>query len=284
MRVRATLAAFLVAGLLSGSVLLSGCSGASGDDTVIVAGSTTIMPIAEVAAEEFMNRYPDTAVLVSGMGSSAGIEAVTVGTADIGTSSRNLKENEDQGLVDTPIAYDGIAVIVNPENPINEITSQQLRDIYRGKIINWKEVGGEDLPIDLINRDESSGTRDAFTAAVMGDASFDVGAVILPGTGQVREVVSRSRGAIGYISVGFVMPRFGTDPVTALILDGIAPTDDNVASGLYPVSRVLHFFTNGRPEGLAKKYIDYVLSPEVQEGAVIEAGYLPISVGEAGQR
>jgi len=223
-----------------------------------------------------MSENDGTAVLVSGMGSSAGIEAVTSGTADIGTSSRELHDGEGEGLVDIPIAYDGIAAIVNPNNPIDALTTDQLRDIYAGEITNWSEIGGEDIPIDLINRDESSGTRDAFASHVMGDKRFDVGAVILPGTGQVREVVARSRGAIGYISVGFVDPRFGTQPVKALVLDGIEPTDANVANGSYPISRVLHFFTNGQPEGAVLQYIKYVLSPEVQQGAVIEAGYLPV--------
>jgi len=224
-----------------------------------------------------MKANEGTTVLVSGMGSSAGIEAVSLGTAEIGTSSRGLKDNESRELVDIPIAYDGIAVIVNPDNPIREITSRELRGIYEGTITNWSELGGEDIRIDVINRDEASGTRDAFATVIMKDTKFKVGAVILPGTGQVREVVARSRGAVGYISVGFVEPRFGTRPVKALVLDGIEPTEANVATGDYPISRTLHFFTLGKPEGLTKQYIDYVLSDEVQQGAVVEAGYLPVS-------
>ena len=231
-----------------------------------------------------MARNEGESVLVSGMGSSAGIEAVMTGTAEIGTSSRNLKDGEGEGLVDIPIAYDGIAVIVNPNNPVNEVTLDQLRDIYAGIITNWSELGGGDLPIDLVNRDEASGTRDAFAKTVMGDTPFDVGAVILPGTGQVREVVSRARGAIGYISVGFVDPRFGTAPVKALILDGIPATDESVASGEYPISRVLHFFTMGQPEGLTKEYIDYVLSDDVQNRIVVEAGFLPVSIRQGGSK
>ena len=249
-------------------------------ESITVAGSTTVLPIAEVAAEEFMKANPGTAILVSGMGSSAGIEAATSGTADIGTSSRKLKDTESKDLVDTPIAHDGIAIIVNVDNPVSKLTTEQLRDIYSGVITNWREVGGNDIPIDLINRDESSGTRDAFTGAIMDDTPYDIGAVILPGTGQVREVVTRSKGAIGYISVGFVSSRFGTKPVKAIVLDDIEPTEDNVANGTYPISRVLHFFTLGEPEGLTKRYIDYVLSEAVQQGAVIEAGYIPIAAAQ----
>jgi len=264
------------------ALCITGCSSDAVDYTISVAGSTTILPIAEVAGEEYMTAFPGTHILVSGMGSSAGIEAVTNGTADIGTSSRNLKPTESDELVDTPIAHDGIAVIVNSKNPVTDITTEQLRAIYTGEITNWSELGGDDIDIDVINRDEASGTRDAFAQAVMDDERFFVGAVILPGTGQVREVVSRSRGAIGYISVGFVKPRFGTSPVKALVLDGVAPTDENVESGDYPISRVLHFFTLGQPEGLTKEYIDFVLSDTVQQGAVIEAGYLPIANKKGG--
>ncbi|MCL2024521.1 MAG: phosphate ABC transporter substrate-binding protein [Coriobacteriia bacterium] len=275
---RLLLTPFVLIGFLAAATpFLTGCSDYGYLESVTVAGSTTILPIAEVAAEKFVQSTPDASVLVSGMGSSAGIEAVSTGTADIGTSSRHLRPNESHDLVDIPIAYDGIAVIVNLSNPIDELTTEQLRDIYGGAITNWREVGGDDIPIDLINRDEASGTRDAFTEAVMDDTPFDVGAVILPGTGQVREVVTRSAGAIGYISVGFVSPRFGTNPVKALVIDGVDPTRENVGNGVYPISRTLHFFTLGEPDGLTKRYIEYVLSDAVQFGAVVDAGYIPVT-------
>ncbi len=163
------------------------------------------------------------------MGSSAGIEAVSAGTSDIGTASRDLKEEEQGlGLVDTPIAFDGIAVIVNPDNPVDALTTDQLRQVFSGEVKNWSELGGEDRPINLVNRDEASGTREAFKKIVMGeDARFDRSAVVLPGTGQVRDVVARSRGAIGYISVGFVEPRFTDTRVKALNVDGVVPSEDD---------------------------------------------------------
>lgn len=236
------------------------------------------MPIAEQAAEEYMAANEGISVLVSGMGSSAGIEQVSKGSADVATSSRDLKDEEQSlGLIDTPIAHDGIAAIVNPKNPVKSLTTQQLRAIFAGEITNWSEVGGKNIPIDLINRDEASGTREAFAKAIMDETSFEIGAVILPGTGQVREVVSRAEGAIGYISIGFVEPRFVKTSVQALDIDGIAATEENVANGSYPISRILHLFTKGEPMGLAKKYIDFVLSDAVQKGAVIDAGFVPIS-------
>lgn len=252
----------------------------------MVTGSTTLLPIAEIAGEQFSDANSDVDVLVSGVGSSAGIEAVAAGTSQIGTSSRDLKDEEkDLGLVDTPVAYDGIAVIVNPANRVKALTSDQLRDIFAGKITNWREVGGKDFPIDLVNRDEASGTREAFKKIVMGeDAKFDRSAAVLPGTGQVRDVVSRSEGAVGYISVGFVEPRYSARPVKALTIDGIEPSAATVADGSYPIRRLLHFFTKGPAEGLAKEYIDYVLSSEVQNGVVVDAGFIPITAGEQGDK
>lgn len=266
--------------LLLLALSLAGCGRNGGtSDQLIVTGSTTILPIAEQAAEGFQEENPGTSVLVSGLGSSAGIEAVSSGTGDIGTASRDLKDEEkDLGLVDTPIAFDGIAVIVNPANRVEGLTLEELRDIFSGEITNWSQVGGEDRDIDLVNRDEASGTREAFKKIVMGeDAKFDRSAVVLPGTGQVRDVVARSQGAIGYISVGFVEPRFTNTRVKALTVDGIEPSEATVMSKEYPISRTLHFFTKGKPHGLTKRYIDFVLSDDVQQGVVVDAGFVPVS-------
>lgn len=260
---------------------MSGCAkNRAAYKKVIVSGSTTILPIAEQAAEGFMQANPGTLVLVSGLGSSAGIEAVSAGTADIGTSSRDLKPEEQKlGLVDTPIAYDGIAVIVSPGNPVSGLTTEQLRKIFSGQITNWSQVGGEDRPIDVVNRDEASGTREAFKKIVMADASFDPYAAVLPGTGQVRDVVARAQGAIGYISAGFVAPRFTNVQVKALKVDGVAPDEKTIASGAYPIGRKLHFFTKGEPTGVTKEFVDYVLSDEVQKGVVVDAGFIPVAEG-----
>lgn len=259
-----------------------GCARSGGNtEQVIVTGSTTILPITEEARESFEAANPGASVLVSGLGSSAGIEAVSTGTSDIGTSSRDLKEEEETlGLVDIPIAFDGIAVIVNPDNPVEELTLDQLRDIFAGKITNWNQVGGEDREIDLVNRDEASGTREAFNKIVMGDESrFDRYAVVLPGTGQVRDVVARTPSAVGYISVGFVEPRFTDTRVKALRIEGVVPSEATVASKEYPIARTLHFFTKGEATGLTKEFIDYVLSDEVQKGVVVEAGFVPVKEG-----
>lgn len=262
--------------MLCTSLVIAGCSSPkNGLDTIIVSGSTTVLPIAQEAAEQFSKKNPGTHILVSGMGSSAGIESVSAGTAQIGTSSRELKESEAKlGLTDIAVAHDGIATIINKSNPVTGLTSEQLRNIFAGKITNWKEVGGPDLHIELINRDEASGTREAFSNIVMGDEKFNRGAVVLPGTGQVREVVGRTKGAIGYISIGFI-----NKDVKAVTVDGVVPTKENVSSGAYPISRSLHFFIKGTPSQLAKDYIDFVLSPAIQEGPVNEAGFVSVNTG-----
>jgi phosphate transport system substrate-binding protein len=259
------------------TLVLAGCgSPASGSRTSLtVTGSTTVMPIAEVAATEFEAANPGKRILVSGIGSSAGIEAVTKGTCDIGTSSRDLKpEEKSLGLVDVKIALDAIAVIVNPSNPVTGLTKAQVSDIFQGKIKNWKEVGGPDLEIGLVNRDEASGTREAFSKFVLGTADFDPTAAVLPGTGQVRSVVAQAAGAVGYISLGFVDPS-----VKALAIDGIPANETMVGNGTYPLSRYLHFLTKGQPTGLAKAYIDFVLSPKIQDSVVRDAGFLPVAEG-----
>ncbi len=253
---------------------LTACSGGSSSQTLTVAGSTTVLPIAEMAAEGF-EEQTGTNVLVSGLGSSAGIEAVTNGTADIATSSRQLTaEESEHELVQTVIAHDGIAVIVSPDNPVSGLTTEQLRDIYAGKITNWSEVGGADLAIQVVNRDEASGTREAFRSIVMGNTEFDRSAAVLPGTGQVRDVVSRTPGAIGYISIGFVDSAYASTSVRSLPIDGVEATEDNVENGSYPISRDLYFFTNGDPQGAAYDYISYVLSDEMDQ-TIRDAGYIP---------
>ena len=262
----------LLAGLVA-LAMTAGCSvGGPAQQKLTVTGSTTILPIAEASADMYQAAHPGTRILVAGVGSSQGIESVSQGTSDIGTSSRELAPEEKKlGLVDTKIALDAIAVIVNPSTPVRALTMQQAAAIFEGRITNWSQVGGHDMPIGLVNRDEASGTRDAFSKIVLKGRDFDRTAAVLPGTGQVRAVVTESPGAVGYISLGFV-----DRGVKAVAIDRIRPTEATVADGTYPISRVLHFFTKGQPKGLAKAYIDFVLSTPVQDAVVRDAGFLPI--------
>ena len=273
-----------IVSVLSAAVLtltLCACSSGSSTSSITVAGSTTCLPIAEIAAEGFKEET-GIDVLVSGLGSSAGIEAVSAGTADIASSSRGLNADEqDLGLTPIVIAHDGIAVIVSDDNPVDNLSTEQLRDIYAGKITNWKEVGGEDLRIQVINRDEASGTREAFRTIVMDDTPFDRRSAVLSGTGQVRDVVSRSRGAIGYISLGFVDSLNANTSVKAVSVNHVEAFEKTVASGGYPISRDLYFFVKGAPSQQAQDYIDYVTS-EKMDKQIREAGFIPVTNDEKG--
>ena len=256
-----------IVSVLSAAVLtlaLCACSSGSSTSSITVAGSTTCLPIAEIAAEGFKEET-GIDVLVSGLGSSAGIDA----------------DEQDLGLTPIVIAHDGIAVIVNDDNPVDNLSTEQLRDIYAGKITNWKEVGGEDLRIQVINRDEASGTREAFRTIVMDGTPFDRRSAVLSGTGQVRDVVSRSRGAIGYISLGFVDSLNAKTSVKAVSVNHVEASEKTVASGGYPISRDLYFFVKGAPSQQAQDYIDYVTS-EKMDKQIREAGFIPVTNDEKG--
>lgn len=255
---------------------LSGCAPRGAERQITVAGSTTVLPIAEIASEKIQEAEGIHA-LVSGLGSSAGIEAVMNGTADIATSSRDLTADEEASglLKKTVIAHDGIAVIVNPDNPVSQLSLDQLRGIFAGQITNWSELGGPDETILVVNRDEASGTREAFKTIVMQGTSFDKRAAVLPGTGQVRDVVSRTKNAIGYISLGFVDSEFSKEKVKALDIDGVTPSEESIQDKTYPIARDLFFFTRGVPTGDAATFVKFVLSDEM-DATIREAGYLPL--------
>lgn len=249
----------------------AGCTRTPGAGVVSVSGSTTLFAVTQAAAEEFNRTQEGAKATVQGGGSSAGIEGVIAGSTDVGMSSRDLKGDElKAGLADTVVAIDAIAIIVNPTNPITGLTHSQVRGIFSGKITNWKQVGGRDLPIVLINRDEASGTREAFKKKVMNDVPFAKDAVVQQGSGQVRSIVGSTAAAVGYISLGYV-----TKEVKTLAFDGVKPSAGTVKSGDYGLSRRLHFFTKGRPAGNAKRFIDFFLSPAVQR-EIVSIEFVPV--------
>lgn len=253
-------------------LLILGCVGEK-EETISIAGSTTVQPIMVKAADEFMKKHPDIMVFVQGGGSGTGIRFVGEGTIDIGAASREVTEEERKAypnLVATPIALDGIAVIVNPENPVNDLTLDQVRKIFAGEIRNWKEVGGEDAEIVVVIREEGSGTRKAFKELVLKDKDYAINALQKQSNGAVRKAVAGNKNAIGYIGLGYV-----DNSVKALRIDGVVPTRENVKNGSYPISRKLYLITNGQPQGIVKEFIDFALSEEGQR-IVEEAGYISI--------
>lgn len=239
--------------------------------SIEISGSTTLLPVTQAAAEEYMRENSEIRVSVQGGGSSAGIEAVSLGASDIGMSSRELKREElNLGLTKHPVAIDAIAIIVNPQNPIDNLTKEEIRKIFSGEITNWKEVGGPDMEIIVVNRDEASGTREAFSKLLMEESKFTKKAVVQPGNGQVRAIVEGTPGAIGYLSLGYV-----TKSVKTVMLDGVKPSIETLRSGEYPLQRTLYYLTKGKPKKLAQDFIDFVLSERIQK-EVIGKEFIPV--------
>ena len=253
-------------------ILLCGCvEEGQKKKTLSIAGSTTVQPIAFNAAEEFMKKNPDVIVSVQGGGSGTGIKMVAEGTADIGMSSRELKEKEINAYPDLKtytIAHDGIAVIVHPENPLSDLTKEEIKGIFSGKIKNFKEVGGEDREIVVVIREEGSGTRATFEKLIMNNADTTGNALQKPSNGAVKATIASNENSIGYLGIGYV-----DDKVKSIAIDGIKPSKETISSGKYPVSRRLYMITNGEATGLSRKFIDFILSDEGQR-IVEEEGFI----------
>ena len=253
--------------LIAVTVSGTGCTSNTSGARVQVAGSTTIQPHAEALAKAFQTNNSSVTVFVQGGGSSAGVTAVGTGTADIGMSSANLTASQlarYPNLKPVPIAVDGLAVIINPQNPVNSLTLNQVRDIFSGSISNWNQVGGPNQQINIVNREIGSGTRDGIQKIVLKNGSFSSRGITQSSTGAVRSFVAADPNAIGYISFAEV-----DNSVKALGIDGVAPTYASIANGTYPIQRDLLFVTNGAPSGNAKAFIDFTLSPAGQ--AILKA-------------
>ena len=249
----------------------------AGGRTLVLTGSTTVLPIAQLCAEKFMDQHPDVNISVRGGGSGVGIAALIDGTCDIAMASRPMKTKElksarGKGInpLATVIAKDGIAIIVHPSNPLSEITLAQLKDIYTGKISNWKDVGGKPGKIVVISRDVASGTFEVFKKIVLKGAKTRADALMLASNKAVATTVEKTPGAIGYVGLGYISSK-----VKALAVDGVEPTKETVVSGKYKLARPLYLYTDGKPTGLAKEFIDFVLSPEGQE-IVDKIGFVPV--------
>jgi phosphate transport system substrate-binding protein len=236
---------------------------------ITVAGSTSVQPFAELLAEEYMARHSESHIYVQGGGSTAGIEAAITGAANVGMSSRDLTDAEKK-LYAVTIAKDAIAVIVHISSPIDDLPLDKIRDIFSGKIANWKELGGSDHPIHIVTREEGSGTRESFQKFVMGKKDISLGALVQDSNGAVRQVVSSDPHAIGYISLGLV-----NEQVKALKLSGVEPNLANVYNGQYRLVRPFLFVFSGDPSGEVKSFLDFVLSPKAQK-LLLKEGLVPI--------
>ncbi|MCX7784613.1 MAG: phosphate ABC transporter substrate-binding protein [candidate division WOR-3 bacterium] len=245
---------------------------------ITLAGSTTVLPIAQKCAEAFMDINPKVNISVRGGGSGVGIASLIAKSVDIGMSSRPIKDKElatakQKGVnpVGNIIALDGLAIIVHPQNPINEITLKTLKDIYTGKITNWKALGGPDREIVVVSRDVASGTFEVFKEKVLGGDKPKDDALMLASNKAVATSVQETPGAIGYVGVGYL-----SEGIKSLKVDGIMPSNKTVQDGTYKLARPLFMYTNGSPKGLVKEFIDFILSNTGQK-LVNEAGFVPIN-------
>lgn len=285
------------------AAFISGCNGTTATTPsptggtelsgyINIIGSNTLTPLSTVWAEEFMGKYPEVSIAVSGPGSGAGIAALINGTTDICQASRTITQSEiDEARAngvepyEIQVATDALSVVVNPANPVSELTIAQISAIYTGKITNWKEVGGNDARIVALSRDTNSGTHVFFKEHVVQmeglpteDKSLEYGpkVLFLPSTEEGVSETARNPNAIFYPGLGYVtkavkplaIKRTANDP-------GVLPSVATALDGTYPIARPLLFYTNGAPGGVIKAFIDYCLSPAGQ-AKVTEVGYVPL--------
>jgi len=245
---------------------------------IVIKGSTTVLPIAQKVGEAYMKEHPDVKITISGGGSGNGIKALIDGSTDIADSSRFIKDKEvklavEKGRYPVPfaVAYDCIIPVVHPSNSVMNITMQQLKDVYQGKIKNWKEIGGPDMPVVVISRDTSSGTYEVWHEKVLKKERVFPGALLQASNGAVVQAVSKNKNAIGYIGLGYL-----DSSVKALMVDRVMGSAETTLNGSFPISRPLFMFTPGWPKGDVLNFINYVIHPEKGQKYISEIGFVPL--------
>lgn len=252
---------------------------ASAQTKIVIDGSTTVGPIAKAFADFYKETHPAVNITISESGSGNGVKSLMNNACDIANLSRFMKPAEFKSCVDKSIlpvahvvAFDGLAVIVNPQNKIASLTIRQIADIYNGKISNWKELGGDDAKIVIVSRDTNSGTYETFNELVLKKAPVAKSAEYVGSNGQARTRVNTTKNAIAYVGLGFV-----DDSVKPLSIGGVLPTAKTISSGKYPIARPLFMFTNGYPKmgGDIYNFVTMHLSKEGRE-IVSDLGYIPV--------
>ncbi|HWJ77418.1 MAG TPA: phosphate ABC transporter substrate-binding protein [Niallia sp.] len=270
--------AFMMVSILA---LLSACASNSKDEngasknskqTIAISGSTSVGPLAEKLAAKY-KEHANTKIEINQIGSSAGITNAMNGVSEIGMSSRDLKEEEKtSNLKEVIIAYDGIVVVTHPSNKVKNLSLEQVKRIFTGEVTNWKEVGGEDMEIVVVSREDGSGSRDAFQEIVgYGSGELIKNAIIASGNGNIKTTVANNKHAVGFISFEYI-----DDTISTMNIDGIEATAENVLEQKYRLSRPFLFvYKENNLSGAGQKFIDFILSDEGQKVAA-EAGAIPI--------
>ena len=243
------------------------------EGTLRIAGGTAHIPTMKIIAKEIAKVAPNLKIAIAGGGSGVGIKKVGEGLVDIGNAGRKASDKEiaKYGLVLHKWAIDGIAVVVNPVNPVHDLKPATIANIFSGKITNWKTLGGADMPIHLYTRDEASGTRKVFWKKVLHKGAIAATANFVTSNGAMKRAIAGDEMGIGYMSAGFIDAS-----VAGVAIDGAAPTRDNIQQGKYPYARGLYSITKGEAKGTARTFIDYLLSDHVQHEIVPAKGFIPV--------
>ena len=236
-----------------------------------IAGGTAHIPVLKLADQAIMERYPDIRITVAGGGSGVGVQKVGEGLVQIGNTGRALKDTEiaKYGLVTFPFAIDGVAVAVNPANGVTGLTKAQVKDVFAGKVTNWKDLGGADAPISLYVREDGSGTRETFEERALDKGTSAPSANVVNSNGAMKTAIAQDKNAIGYVGIGHL-----DESVKGVAVDGMVPSQEGAADGSYTVTRLLYMNTKGEPEGLTKLFVDYIYS-EDGKGFISQSGYIP---------
>lgn len=250
--------------------------------SITASGSTALQPLAAAAADMFMQKNTKAQINIQGGGSGTGLSQVASGAVQIGNSDLPAEDkikdaNIVKELVDHKVCAIGFAMVVNKDVKVDSLTKQQIQDIFTGKITNWKEVGGEDLKIEVINRGASSGTRATFVKTVMeGKKEAEGLGTVQDSSGAVQKSIEATKGSISYLALSYFVKEEAKQGMKLLNIDGVESTTENISAGKYPFWSFEHMYTKGEPTGLTKAYLDYMLSDDVK--AVIEKqGYIPMA-------
>ncbi|MGE7366247.1 phosphate ABC transporter substrate-binding protein PstS family protein [Desemzia incerta] len=256
------------------SLVLTACGEVVDEESITAVGSSALQPLVEAAGEQYSAENLGKFINVQGGGSGTGLSQIAAGAVDIGNSDIFAEEGDGidaSKLVDHRVAVVGITPIVTPGTGVTNVTLEELQGIFTGEITNWKELGGKDLPITVLNRSSGSGTRATFEKWVLEEGMKSIVSQEQESSGTVRQIVANTPGTISYVAFSYV-----NDDVEALSINGIEPTNENVNSNDWIIWSYEHMYTNGEPTGLTKDFMDYMLSDEIQDNLIGALGYIPI--------
>lgn len=269
-RILSAFALVLLSASLAVAAPLDSFKGQKGN--IDIAGGTAHIPVMQKAAQAIMTANKDIRITVAGGGSGVGVQKVGEGLVQIGNTGRALKDGEiaKYGLETFPFAIDGVAIAVNPSNSVTSLSKSQIKDIFAGKITNWKDVGGKDAPISIYVREDGSGTRETFEERALDKGTSVQTANVVNSNGAMKTAIAQDPNGIGYVGIGHL-----DESIRGVTVDDMVPSQENAANGTYTITRLLYMNTKGKPQGLTALFIDYIYS-EDGKGFISSSGYIPL--------